>query len=193
MAVLLTITGAAWLALEIALLVRDRRRGTGGTGADRGTRAVNFILIIAAVVAADVIAGVSNSRSPLWLAGAGVHGWPVIAGLVIIWVGLAVRIWAVGTLGRAFRTTVEVDQDQAVVTRGPYRWVRHPSYTGLLLIAAGFGLAFGTWPGLALCIVLPAAALRYRIKVEEAELTKVLGDGYRTYQQQTRRLLPGLW
>jgi protein-S-isoprenylcysteine O-methyltransferase Ste14 len=193
MVILLTISGAAWLALEIALLVRDRRRGTGGTGADRGTRAVNFILIIAAVVAADVIASVSGSRSPLWLTGAGAHGWPVIAGLVIIWAGMAIRIWAVGTLGRAFRTTVEVDQGQAVVTRGPYRWVRHPSYTGLLLIAAGFGLAFSTWPGLVLCIVLPAAALRYRIKVEEAELTRVLGEGYRSYQQQTRRLLPGLW
>jgi len=140
-----------------------------------------------------VVASVSGSRSPLWLTGAGVHGWPVIAGLVIIWAGLAVRIWAVGTLGRAFRTTVEVDQGQAVVTRGPYRWVRHPSYTGLLLIAAGFGLAFSTWPGLVLCIVLPAAALGYRIKVEEAELTRVLGESYRTYQQQTRRLLPGLW
>jgi len=193
MVILLTISGAAWLTLEIALLVRDRRRGTGSTGADRGTRTANFILIIAAVIAADVVASVSGTRSPLWLAGAGVHGWPLIAGLVIIWAGLAVRIWAVGTLGRAFRTTVEVDQGQAVVTRGPYRWVRHPSYTGLLLIAAGFGLAFSTWPGLILCIVLPAAALRYRIKVEEAELTRVLGEPYRTYQQQTRRLLPGLW
>ena len=193
MVILLTISGTAWLTLEIALLVRDRRRGTGSTGADRGTRTANFILIIAAVIAADVVASVSGTRSPLWLAGAGVHGWPVIAGLVIIWAGLAVRIWAVGTLGRAFRTTVEVGQGQAVVTRGPYRWVRHPSYTGLLLIAAGFGLAFSTWPGLILCIVLPAAALRYRIKVEEAELTRVLGEPYRTYQQQTRRLLPGLW
>jgi len=193
MVILLTISGAAWLALEITLLVRDRRLGTGSTGADRGTRTANFILIIAAVVGADVIASVSGSTSPLWLAGAGAHGWPVIAGLVIIWVGMAVRIWAVATLGRAFRTTVEVEQGQAVVTRGPYRWVRHPSYTGLLLIAAGFGLAFSTWPGLVLCIVLPAAALRHRIRVEEAELTRVLGDGYRSYQQQTRRLLPGLW
>jgi protein-S-isoprenylcysteine O-methyltransferase Ste14 len=192
-AILLTITGAAWLALEIALLVRDRRRGTGGTGADRGTRAANFILIIAAVVAADVITNVSSPRSPLWLPGAGTHGWPVIAGLVIIWAGLATRIWAVATLGRAFRTTVEVDQGQAVVTRGPYRWVRHPSYTGLLLIAAGFGLAFSTWPGLVLCIVLPAAAMRNRIRVEEAELTRVLGEPYRSYQLRTRRLLPGLW
>jgi protein-S-isoprenylcysteine O-methyltransferase Ste14 len=193
MVILLTISGAAWLALEIALLVRDRRRGTGGTDADRGTRTANFILIIAAVVAADVVASVSGSRSPLWLTGAGVHGWPVIAGLVIIWAGLAVRIWAVVALGRAFRTTVEVDQGQAVVTRGPYRWVRHPSYTGLLLIAAGFGLAFSTWPGLILCIVLPAVAVRNRIKVEETELTRVLGEPYRSYQLRTRRLLPGLW
>src|SRR4030095_4295632 len=64
-------------------------------------------------------------------------------GVVLIWGGLAVRVWAVLTLGRSFSTFIQVDPDQAVVTRGPYRWVRHPSYHGLLLIALGFGLGVG--------------------------------------------------
>jgi protein-S-isoprenylcysteine O-methyltransferase Ste14 len=76
---------------------------------------------------------------------------------------------------------------------GPYRWVRHPSYTGLLLIAAGIGLAAGTWPGLVVCLVLPAAAMLLRIRVEEAALTRVLGDPYRAYQSRAKRLIPGLW
>ena len=118
---------------------------------------------------------------------------PIVAGLVIIWLGLAIRVWAIVVLGRAFRTTVEVDADQAVVSRGPYRWVRHPSYTGLLLIAAGFGLAFSNWPGLAICLVLPAAAMLRRIQVEESELTRVLGDPYRAYRDRTKRLIPGVW
>ena len=74
-----------------------------------------------------------------------------------------------------------------------YRWVRHPSYTGLLLIAAGIGLANGTWPGLAICLTLPAIALIHRIHVEEAALSRIIGDPYRAYQDHTKRLLPGLW
>ena len=110
-----------------------------------------------------------------------------------MWLGLAIRVWAVAALGRAFRTTVEVDADQAVVSSGPSRWVRHPSYTGLLLIMAGFGLAVGNWLALAACLALPLPALLRRIQVEEAELTRVLGEPYRAYRTQTKRLVPGLW
>jgi protein-S-isoprenylcysteine O-methyltransferase Ste14 len=60
-----------------------------------------------------------------------------------MWLGLTIRLWAIVALGRAFRTTVEVDAGQAVVSTGPYRWVRHPSYSGLLLIVTGFGLGTG--------------------------------------------------
>ena len=91
------------------------------------------------------------------------------------------------------RTTVEVDAGQAVVSTGPYRRVRHPSYSGLLLIVAGFGLAAGNWLALVICIVLPLSAVLRRIQVEEAELTGMLGDRYRAYQAQTKRLIPGLW
>ena len=58
-----------------------------------------------------------------------------------MWLGLALRVWAIATLGGAFRTTVEVEPGQTVVSSGPYVWVRHPSYAGLLLIVAGFGAA----------------------------------------------------
>ena len=80
------------------------------------------------------------------------------------WLGLAIRVWAVVALGAAFRTTVEVDDEQPVVSTGPYRWVRHPSYTGLLLIVIGFGLASGRWYALVLSVVLPLPALLWRIQ-----------------------------
>jgi protein-S-isoprenylcysteine O-methyltransferase Ste14 len=193
MEILLAISGALWLALEVSLLVRDRARGKGSTDEDRGTRRLNFALIIAAIVIADVLGAALSKHSPLWLPGAGPNGWPIVTGLVVIWVGLAIRVWAIMTLGRSFRTTVEVDATQPVVWRGPYRWVRHPSYTGLLFVAAGFGLAFSNWPGLVLCVAAPALAMLRRIRVEEAELTRVLGDAYRTYQGSTKRLVPWLW
>jgi protein-S-isoprenylcysteine O-methyltransferase Ste14 len=117
----------------------------------------------------------------------------VAAGTVVMWLGLAVRAWAVVALGQAFRTTVEVDTDQPVVTRGPYRWVRHPSYTGLLLLMAGVGLAVGSWVGLLICVLVPGWAILRRIRVEEAELGRVLGEPYQAYRRHTRRLVPGLW
>jgi protein-S-isoprenylcysteine O-methyltransferase Ste14 len=93
----------------------------------------------------------------------------------------------------AFRTTVEVDPGQAVVSSGPYKRVRHPSYAGLLLILAGFGFAIGNWLAVLVCVLLPLPAVLRRITAEEAELTRVLGDPYRRYQTRTRRLIPGLW
>jgi len=191
--ILLTLTGIAWLVLEISLRLRDDARGKGGTGRDRGTRALNFGLFVVAVVVADVLSFVIGKHSPLWIPGAGNDGWPIAVGLVVIWLGLAVRVWAIVVLGRSFRTTVEVDAGQAVVSHGPYRWVRHPSYSGLLLIAAGFGLAFGNWPGLAICILLPLVATLRRIQVEESELTRVLGDPYLAYRDCTKHLIPGVW
>ena len=111
----------------------------------------------------------------------------------MIWLGLAIRVWAIAALGRSFRTTVEVDADQVVVSTGPYRWVRHPSYSGLLLIVIGCGLATGYWLALLACVALPLPALLWRIRVEEAELADVLGDRYRAYHARTKRLIPGLW
>jgi protein-S-isoprenylcysteine O-methyltransferase Ste14 len=114
-------------------------------------------------------------------------------GVAVMWLGLATRAGAVLALGSAFRTTVEVDPDQALVTTGPYTWIRHPSHAGLLLILAGLGLAYDNWLSLAACIVLPLPALAWRIHVEEAELARVLGDPYRAYQTRTARLVPRLW
>ena len=113
--------------------------------------------------------------------------------MIAVWLGLALRVWSVVTLGRSFRTSVQVRRDQAVVSRGPYRWVRHPSYSALLLILVGVGLMFGSWLGLAACVVLPAAALLWRIRVEEAALLGVLGESYGEYRAHTKRLVPRVW
>ena len=107
--------------------------------------------------------------------------------------GLIVRVWAITTLGRSFRTTVEVDAGQPVVQRGPYRWIRHPSYTGVLLLAAGYGLAMGNWLSLLIAVAVPVAAMLRRIGVEEAALTETLGRPYELYRTHTKRLVPGLW
>ena len=181
MTVLTDVTLACWVVLEVSLRVRESVRGKGHSAHDRGTR----VLVAVSIGAAVAVAAAARSDAPA-------VAWQV-AGVVVMWVGLATRIWAVAALGASFRTTVEVDADQAVVTTGPYRWVRHPSYTGLLLIVAGFGLSRGSWLSLAACLALPLPAIVRRIHVEEAELNRVLGDAYRNYQAGTARLIPRVW
>jgi protein-S-isoprenylcysteine O-methyltransferase Ste14 len=183
--VALQLTLAGWAVLELGLRVRERLQGRGGAARDRATRVLIAVTLGIAVAVAAVTASRATApriAGPYWA-----------AGLIVMWLGLTIRVWAIAALGRAFRTTVEVDAEQAVVSTGPYRWVRHPSYSGLLLIVTGCGLASGNWLALAVSVVLPLPALLWRIHVEEAELTCVLGDRYRAYQAQTKRLIPGVW
>jgi protein-S-isoprenylcysteine O-methyltransferase Ste14 len=181
-------TIAVWLALEIGLLVRDWIRGKGSLARDKGTVWLNFLFIAVAVSAAGALSG--PLRHTGWYFGSvGLS----VAGLLLLWVGLAIRIWAIVVLGRSFRMTVEVDADQKVVDGGPYRWVRHPSYSGIMLLMLGLGLFYGNWPALLILLVLPTAILIHRIGVEEAVLTEVMGRPYADYAARTKRLVPKLW
>lgn len=185
MSVVPYLTLGCWGLLEVALLVRDRVQDKGSRNRDRATRMLIRVTTGAAIGAAIVAA--SNAPSLQ------IPEPYRVAGVLVMWLGLSIRVWAITTLGSAFRTTVEVDPGQAVVSNGPYASIRHPSYAGVLLILAGFGLALGNWLALAICLVVPAPAIVRRIQVEEAELNRVLGDPYRTYQTKTKRLVPGLW
>jgi protein-S-isoprenylcysteine O-methyltransferase Ste14 len=176
---------ACWALLEVGLRVREAVRGKGGRNRDRSTR----VLIAISFGAAIGVASIATSVAPSLRIPRAVQ----VFGVIVMWVGLVTRVWAVAALGGAFRTTVEVDADQAVVTTGPYKWIRHPSYAGLLLILAGLGLALGNWLSAAACLALPLPALVWRIHVEEAELSRVLGGAYRAYQTRTARLIPGRW
>ena len=185
MSVIASVTIACWVLLELVVRVREALAGRGGRARDRGTR----VLIVVGIGAAILAASLASSRVPsLRMPTAG-----RAAGVAVMWLGLAVRAWAIAALGRSFRTTVEVDPGQAVVSTGPFRWVRHPSYSGLLAIVAGFGLADGNWLGFAACLVLPLPAVVRRIHVEEAELERVLGEPYRAYEARTARLVPRVW
>jgi protein-S-isoprenylcysteine O-methyltransferase Ste14 len=187
--VVVQLTMTAWLVLEAGLLIRDRIRGKGSAARDQGTLWLNIVIITAAVVAAGLLTGAVKNAGPWEFGSTGLSR----VGLLVMWTGLAVRIWAIAVLGSSFRTTVEVDTSQRVVDSGPYRWVRHPSYTGIVLLMAGLGLVYGNVPALAILLVLPAGVLIHRIFVEEAVLTEVIGGAYADYAARTKRLVPGLW
>ena len=116
----------------------------------------------------------------------------VAAGLVMMLGGIVLRAWSILTLGRFFDRKVTVQEDHRVVATGPYAWVRHPSYTAVLLAFVGFGLAQANWLSLAAVLVIPTAAYIRRISVEQRALTAELGSDYESYAASHRRLLPGI-
>ncbi len=182
------LTILAWLLVESTLMVRDLARGKGSTARDRGTRSLLVVGWLVAFVAAVWLAGQFGPTSG-WRLGR----WHLALGVITMWIGLAIRIWAVVVLGSAFRTTVEVDAGQVVVDRGPYRLVRHPSYSGILLIALGYGVTLGNWWSAVILLVIPLATMLRRIAVEEATLTEIIGQPYVAYMERTKKLVPGLW
>ena len=114
-------------------------------------------------------------------------------GLVITVGGVLLRGWSFKTLGEYFTFNVMVSSDQPVVTSGPYRLLRHPSYTGALLAEIGTGLLYGNWAGLAVLILLTLAMILWRIRVEEKALFTGLDNEYSAYAAGRKRIVPLLW
>jgi protein-S-isoprenylcysteine O-methyltransferase len=171
-----------WAAIEIVL----RLRNMGG----RTTFDWTFGLVIAAIVV-GVNLGFRAAHVQSTVLGG---GWPPVAtGLAVLAAGVWLRTWAILTLGRLFKFVVVIQDDHRVVASGPYRLLRHPSYTGGLVAFLGAGIALDNWLSMLALLSIPLFAVLVRIHVEEAELATALGPEYTRYASRTRRLVPGLW
>jgi protein-S-isoprenylcysteine O-methyltransferase Ste14 len=122
----------------------------------------------------------------------GIWVWAVL-GCAIGIIGFSLRTWAIASLGSAFTRNIQVTVEQQVVTSGPYRYLRHPAYTGAILLFAGIGIGLGNAVSIATCAILPAIGYLQRIPREEALLRRQLGRDYEDYASRTQRLVPGLW
>ena len=172
--------------LADAFLLYTRNRGTG-VRKDRGTRLIFALGCYLSIIAAIAIAKVPGLRS-------GANNWWTFGlGLGLVLAGVVLRGWAIFSLGRYFRRTVTIEPEQRLVRRGPYRLLRHPSYTGLLLVFVGFGLAIGSWVGAVAALLIGFAGTLPRIRVEEAALAEKFGDDYTDYANSTDRLVPHVW
>ena len=182
MIVLFWVVFYAWLAAE--LWIGWRYRVPAGSAArDRGSRT----LLIASVWL-GVAVGVGLSFTQASVIGP-LRVLLLALGTAAMLAGVALRWSAIRTLGRSFTTAVAVRADQAVVESGPYRWVRHPSYTGGLITVSGCLIACANAVSL-IAIVIPLLGYLYRMRVEEQALMAGLGAPYRDYMQRTKRLIP---
>src|SRR4051794_35409756 len=125
--------------------------------------------LFAGVLLAKRVTGAALPGAP-WL-------W-VVLGCAVGSSGAGLRWWAIRTLGKQFTRTLHVAADHELVVEGPYRRIRHPSYTGAILMLAGVGVGLGNALSLATCLVLPAIGYLQRIPREEALLRKELGEPY---------------
>ena len=174
--------------LGTSVLATMAGRSRGGESADRGTKR---LLVWSAVIGLTLCIVIAiNVRSLRF----GANTWTtLVLGIAIAWLGVLLRVWAVWSLGRFFQRDVMIQKDHVVWRGGPYRLLRHPAYAGTLISYLGFGLAIGSWVGALVWVAIVAAGYVPRIRVEEAELTRALGDSYRDYARTTARLVPGLW
>jgi protein-S-isoprenylcysteine O-methyltransferase Ste14 len=183
---------AFWTVLALFIVGENVMRFRTRRNRD-GRRAESWsLVVVVGCVVGGMVAGIQLAR---WSGGSiGSADWPLfVIGLVLMVAGLVIRQWAILTLGRFFTVDVRIHPDQTVVDRGPYRWVRHPSYSGLILFFVGVGLALGNWASLIVLALLPAAGLLVRIRAEERALSASLGDDYSRYAATHRRLFPGIW
>ncbi|MFC1741502.1 methyltransferase family protein [Nanoarchaeota archaeon] len=123
----------------------------------------------------------------------GLNPTSAILGFSMFLAGLALRLTGQFTLGKQFDMRVRILKDHEIIDTGIYRHIRHPMYTGFILIFAGLPLALQSWVGTASALILFTPSGLYRIRIEEAALMKKFGKKYRAYMSRTERLIPFIW
>jgi protein-S-isoprenylcysteine O-methyltransferase Ste14 len=177
-------TAVIWVMLELR---QSAKRRPEGAKANWVSEVVFRLAVVVGALAASVL---SRTAPAAAIRPATVADW---IGLGLLWCGMALRFWSFRTLGRYFTVVVQTSGDQPVITGGPYRLIRHPSYAGLLLIVTGVGLLIGNWLSLIGLTVTMLCGLVFRIWVEERALLASLGEDYRSYAATHKRLVPFIW
>lgn len=115
-------------------------------------------------------------------------------GIALILVGGTIRQYAVWTLDRYFTNKILTQSDQTIIETGPYRWVRHPSYTGAIITFVGISVILANWASIGVMVLCIGCAYGYRINVEEQALREQFEDEYRAYTNRTPyRIFPYVW
>lgn len=176
---------AAWLLLEVVLRRRGDARKWQGTDADRSSTRLIVVAYLVAAVAPFLLStsgvGVTPTDSPLaWI------------GIAVGVVGLSTRVWSMSVLGEDYTRSLRTRETQTVVERGPYRLVRHPGYTGSILVWTGSRFAVN-WLVAAVTAFVLLLVYAYRINAEEQMLVDRFGDAYLSYSSRTWRLVPFVW
>jgi protein-S-isoprenylcysteine O-methyltransferase len=172
------------LGLSELGLALARRSGANTRSEDRGSLYLIWGVMLLSVVASVIAATTVRAADSMLLRQL------VPLGILVFVSGLILRWYAIFYLGRFFTVDVAIAADHKVVDTGPYRLIRHPSYTGALLVLLGIGICQRNWLALLLIVVPPTCVLLRRIQIEERALATALGEAYVAYRARTGRLIP---
>ncbi len=175
----------AWLLFEIWVLLRDRGKGIN---AARAEALRTFAALAIAIALAMNVPGIAPQFD--------VHrNFPVyfFTGIALVWIGMLYRLWSVRTLGAFFSPRLLIQKSHNLITEGPYRFLRNPSYAAALIMMSGLGISLGN--GLSLAILLVTGLIVYlgRIKSEEKMLLEAFGRTYAAYKKRSWALIPFVW
>jgi protein-S-isoprenylcysteine O-methyltransferase len=179
--------GVIYIVSELGLGWRKRAAPGAARVQDRGSLMLLWVVIVVSVTLAfnlayQLPAAAMSGASSLQ-----------ILGIVLFAAGLAIRWYSIVRLGRFFTVNVAIATDHRLIDTGPYRLVRHPSYTGALMAFLGLGLSLANWASLALIVVPVFLVFLRRMQIEESALLQAFGDQYRDYMRRTKRLIPSVY
>ena len=179
--------GLAYGASELGLALLRRSRRARASSHDDGTLGLVWLVVGLSIAASFALA--RSVEYGHWPRGP----WSDGVALGVFALGCALRAWAVLVLGRFFTVDVAIHTGHELVRRGPYRVLRHPSYTGALLIFFGLGLQLRSWPALSVLVLPLLAVFLRRIQVEERALAQHFGAAWDEHCRLTWRLVPLVW
>jgi protein-S-isoprenylcysteine O-methyltransferase len=179
----------AWaFSPEFRIVRRAQKSVRRADSPDAGSFRVIIIGMQIALMAAFPLGWVDSLRFP--------KNWDVamfVAGLSILTGGTLLRRHCWRMLGTSFTGDVQASAGQQIITSGAYKLLRHPSYTAGILMYAGIGLALGSWGSEALLVISSFATYVYRMSVEERVLLSAVGEPYREFMRNRKRLIPYLY
>jgi protein-S-isoprenylcysteine O-methyltransferase len=182
-----SILGLIYVLSEAGLAVGRRAKTADSSVQDRGSLGLIWVVIPASVTLAFSVA----QRYPA--AGMGDFAALRMVGIGLFVLGLALRWYSIIYLGRFFTVNVAIAADHRLIDTGPYRFVRHPSYSGALMAFLGLALCLGSWASLPLMVAPVLLVFMRRVQVEEAVLLRAFGDRYRDYILRTKRMIPAIY
>lgn len=185
-AIFFSVVFYGWIGSEIigSMILPRLRQFRSGVRLERRDRGSGMVIITGVVASVFVAFAFSQDKIAL------LPGWTFYPGIACMIGGIFLRQWSIAILGRFFSMSVSVQERQSVVRAGPYRFIRHPSYTGALLTLIGTGLAIQSWGALLVLLLIFGFVYGYRIVVEEKVLVTHAGEEYIAYMKETKMLIP---
>lgn len=175
-----------WCLISVYWEIAAKTRSEASSRESHGSRRVHVLLVSAAQLLLFFrVPGLNGDWLPVSLI-------PVVAGLAIEICGFLLAVWARHVLGRHWSGEITIKVDHELVRTGPYKYVRHPIYTALLLLYLGAAIVSGEWHALVGFVLAVIAYLR-KIRLEEENLKRAFANEYEEYCRQTRALAPGIY